>query len=76
MTELALREAVSRITAVQALISNKLRVWSSGEYVGCKGTFFFLPEHSLMPGLRLVCRFEHVFSAPPHHVPVVDSRHG
>lgn len=29
-----------------------------------------------MLGLRLVCWFEHVFSAPSHHIPVVDPRHG
>lgn len=40
------------------------------------GVSFFLPDHSWIRDLRLVCQFEHVFSAPSHHVPVVDPRHG
>lgn len=42
---------------------------------GLPGVPFISPEDSRLSGLRLVCRFEHVFPAPPHHVPVVDPRH-
>lgn len=42
---------------------------------GLPGVPLISPEDSRASGLRLVCRFEHVFSAPPHHVPVVDPRH-
>lgn len=75
MTELELREDVSRIKASKTLISDVLRVSSSGENAGYQGFLLFRQRIRACSGLRLVCRFEHVFSAPPHHVPVVDPRH-